>query len=496
MKFLGIFGKGLRPLPRVLALSALALPLGACDLDRVLAVRDPEQVSPSELENAGSVPGLYNGALRAFFVAYSGAGDDAYLTTSGLISDEMYAADTFTTRLATDQRDQQAVALGNTSDGAYARLQLARGVALRAAAAAETFGVGNAGAASLPATLATLRALEGYTYVTLAEGFCGNIPFTVVPATGSIDPLDATLFRPGISTNAAFDSAIVRMNAAVAAQPTNNLARVGLARAQLNRGNYAAAAAAVGGTTPVPTTFVFRIEHSANSFSQYNPVFALQSNTRYGVANDEGGIQNPDQVATGAGFNTDEGEGLAFRAYMDPRVAWFAAGSGFAPGTNLHMDGRYVDYNSDVPLASGVEARLIEAEAQLAAGSTAWLTTLNTLRSQAATLIPLLYPAIPDALKTTFPQTLAPLTDPVTPAARVDLIFRERALWMYMTGHRLGDLRRLIRQYGRTQDQVFPTGPYWRQVGGVYGNDVAFPVPFTEVNNTLYSPAACNVDQA
>lgn len=492
MKFSAIFGKGLRPLPRVLALGALALPLGACDLDRVLAVRDPEQVSPSELENAGSVPGLYNGALRSFFVAYSGAGDDAYLTTSGLISDEMYAGDTFTTRLATDQRDQQAVALGNTSDAAYARLQLARGVALRAAAAAEAFGVGNAGPASLPATLATLRAIEGYTYVTLAEGFCGNIPFTVVPATGSIDPLDVTLFRAGISTNAAFDSAIVRMTSAVAAQPTNNLARVGLGRAQLNRGNYAQAAAAVAG---VPTNYVFRIEHSANAAAQYNPVFALQSNGRYGVANDEGGIQNPDQLATGAGFNTDEGEGLAFRAYMDPRVPWFANGGAFAPGTNLHMDGRYIDYNSDVPLASGVEARLIEAEAQLAAGGD-WLGTLNALRAQASTLIPLLYPAIPDALKATFPQTLAPLTDPGTAAGRVDLVFRERALWMYMTGHRLGDLRRLVRQYGRSQETVFPSGPYWRQVGGVYGNDVAFPVPFTEVNNTLYNPAACNVDQA
>jgi hypothetical protein len=490
-----MFGKGLRPLPRVLAVGALALPLSACNLDRLLAVRDPELVSPSDLDNPESVPGLYNGALRSFFIAYSGAGDDAFLTTSGLLADEMYAGDTFTTRQATDKRDQQPVALGNTSDVAYGRLQLARQNARRAASAAERFGVGNNGAATLPATLATLRAIEGFTYVALAEGFCGNIPFSVVPESGAIDPLDTTQFRAGIGTLAAFDSAIVRMTAAVAAQPTNNLARVGLGRAQLNRGNYAAAAAAVAG---VPTTFIFRIEHSSNSFAQNNPVWFLQASGRYGVSNDEGGVERPDQPATGtgsAGFTNDDGEGLAFRQFMDPRVAWFAAGAGFAPGVTLNRDGRYPDQNADVPLASGVEARLIEAEAQLASGGN-WLGTLNALRASANTLIPLLYPAISDALKAQFPQTLAPLTDPGTQAARVDMVFRERALWMYMTGHRLGDLRRLVRQYGRSQASVFPTGTYFFGPGGVYGNDVAMPIPFNENNNTQYDPAKCDVDQA
>lgn len=501
MKSTGIFGRGLRPLPRILALGALALPLGACDLDRLLAVRDPEQVSPEELDNAESVPGLYAGALRTFFIAYSGASDDAYLTVSSLLADELYAADTFVTRQATDKRDQQPPALGNTSDVAYARLQQARVNARRAASAAERYNVGAVGAASLPATLATLRAIEGFAYVALAEGFCGNIPFSVIPDAGPINPVDTAQFRPGIGTLAAFDTAIVRMTAALAAQSTSNLAKVGLGRAQLNRGNYAAAAAAVAG---VPTTYVFRIEHSSNTTAQTNPIWSLQSNGRYGVSNDEGGIQRPDQLATSntpadtVGFTTDEGEGLAFRAYRDPRVPWFSGGGAFAGGVNSFRDGRYIDQNADVPLASGVEARLIEAEAQLAANPNdgAWLATLNTLRASASTLIPILYPSITDALKTAFPQTLAPLTDPGTAAGRVDLLFRERALWMYVTGHRLGDMRRLIRQYGRSQSSVFPTGTYFYGPGGVYGNDVALPIPFAEVNNTRYEPAKCDVDQA
>jgi len=49
---------------------------------------------------------------------------------------------------------------------------------------------------------------------------------------------------------------------------------------------------------------------------------------------------------------------------------------------------------------------------------------------------------------------------------------------------RLGDMRRLIRQYGRTQDKVFPVGPYHK--GDVYGTDVNLPVTDTEATNPLF----------
>ena len=64
------------------------------------------------------------------------------------------------------------------------------------------------------------------------------------------------------------------------------------------------------------------------------------------------------------------------------------------------------------------------------------------------------------------------------------MVFAERAMWMYMTIHRWGDLRRLIRQYGRTQDKVFPTGAYFK--GGAYGSQiVAEPLP-AELNHPAY----------
>ena len=45
-------------------------------------------------------------------------------------------------------------------------------------------------------------------------------------------------------------------------------------------------------------------------------------------------------------------------------------------------------------------------------------------------------------------------------AGRVDLLFRERAFNLFLTGHRVGDLRRLMYQYGRAPETVLPTGPY------------------------------------
>ena len=79
--------------------------------------------------------------------------------------------------------------------------------------------------------------------------------------------------------------------------------------------------------------------------------------------------------------------------------------------------------------------------------------------------------------------------DPGTDSARVVLIFDERAAWLYLTGERQGDLRRLLRQYTtwfRRPNQVYPTGVYPAAVGQ-YGNDVNAPLPETESINPLFT---------
>jgi hypothetical protein len=116
-------------------------------------------------------------------------------------------------------------------------------------------------------------------------------------------------------------------------------------------------------------------------------------------------------------------------------------------------------------LADGREARLIEAEALLQTGDASGaLAKLNALRAAIG---------LPD------------LSDAGTPEARLDQLFEERARWLFATAHRLGDLRRLIRQHGRSEDDVFPTGSFFK--GGQYGNDVNFPVPFVERENSNFT---------
>jgi hypothetical protein len=230
----------------------------------------------------------------------------------------------------------------------------------------------------------------------------------------------------------------------------------------------------------VPTSFIHFIEHSANSGRQNNPLFSLQANGRYTLSDREGANGQP------------------FLTAQDPRAPWTEdPRGGFDNSIRLFIDHRYPSFGSDVVLADGIEARLIEAEAALRAGDvTTWLTKLNELRADVGTLMAARYEGyttrVPGPNNPT--STLAPLTDPGTADARVDLMFSERAFWLLDTGHRLGDLRRLIRQYNRTESTVFPSGAYHK--GGVYGTDVNFPIPFNETQNPNFSLDQCNTKQA
>lgn len=77
---------------------------------------------------------------------------------------------------------------------------------------------------------------------------------------------------------------------------------------------------------------------------------------------------------------------------------------------------------------------------------------------------------------------LAPLDDPGTVDGRIALMFNERAAWLFLTGERQGDLRRLVRVYRRTD--VYPTGPY--PGVGLYGGYVDAPIPAAELYNPLF----------
>jgi hypothetical protein len=107
------------------------------------------------------------------------------------------------------------------------------------------------------------------------------------------------------------------------------------------------------------------------------------------------------------------------------------------------------------------------------------MSILNTLR---ATPIRLTDPS-PTATGTHpgwITKAMPPLTDPGSQQARVDLLFREMAFWQFGRGIRLGNLRRLIRDYGRAADgsDTFPVGQHYK--GGNFAGDVNLPVTSDE----------------
>jgi hypothetical protein len=421
----------------VLAAGMLAAASG-CSLDDLLSVDDPDVATPGSLTGEDALPVLLAGAFGDFQLAFSGdnAGvTEGLINLGGLLADEFAIAESFPTRVPIDRRDIDNVNV--TLNTVYSYAHRARAAAELSAARHQQF------APNTPGHAASL-AVAGYSYILLGENFCSGVPVSTLTDAGG------TEFGPPLTTEQLLTEAIERFDAAIAASdadsPEQYLAMVGKARALLNLDRAADAAAVAAG---VPDDFVFEIQSSDNTARQENGVFAyVNIQERWTVANSEGG------------------NGLPYRTGADARVTFELDpdnGVGFDGVTPMFLQLKYSDRDADVVLASGTEARLIEAEAQLAAGNTnGWLGTLNALRTSAG---------------------LGNVSDPGTPAARVDLMFRERAFWLWLTAHRLGDLRRLVRQYDRAAESVFPTGAYSQ--GGTYGDDVSLPIPFEELNNPL-----------
>ena len=80
---------------------------------------------------------------------------------------------------------------------------------------------------------------------------------------------------------------------------------------------------------------------------------------------------------------------------------------------------------------------------------------------------------------------LAALTDPGTPGGRTDLHFQERAWWLQLTAHRLGDMRREVKSFGKPTSAVYPSGAYFK--GANYGPNLELPIPLDEVNNPNFT---------
>lgn len=419
-------------------LVALSLLPQACSTDRILAVDHPNVIDPSKLNSAAGAAAAYAGAIGDF--AYANDGDngviEGQILVTGVMSDEYIDSETFPTRIEYDSRGISE--RNGTLTTVFRNLQRAR-VSLEIAA-----GVLSSYAPAPASRISEMLALSAFTKVYSGENYCSGVPFS-----------SFTTFGQPLTTQQIFNAAIQRFDSVLTTDTTTamlSLARVGKARALLDLALFDSAAAVAA---PVSLSFKYLTTHTAFTNREYNGLHVFNSGASVGGT---GRFSVADKEGT---------NGLNFRSAGDPRVVTVLQGFGFDGSTQLYALQKYAANNSPAVVADGIEAQLIVAEDQLHnAQYASWLATLNNLRANGGV------------------AGLAPLADPgatLPDTARTNLTFRERAFWLFGTGHRIGDLRRLVRQYGRGSETVFPTGNYFK--GGPYGTDVNIPVPFEERNN-------------
>jgi len=437
-----------------------SLVLSACSPTDVLQVKDPDIINPSDVQSAAGADAVRLGARGLLTAATAGGNGstEGLFLLSGLFADEWNNGDSYIDRWQVDQRAIQPQD-GFLTD-ADRLLQRARVSATQAVGLLQQYKPAGA-----VADVAEMYFIQAYIENAVGEHYCNGLVLSNV-VNG------AEQYGSPISTQAAFelalahaDSGLTMLTGSTAADVNiRNVLSVTKGRILLNLNRPAEAAAAVAS---VPTSYAYKTYYEAvkadNAIWSYN-----NSARRYSVSTNEGT------------------NGLNFATAGDPRLPICQGGDAVCKANGVTINQRddksafplYVQLkwpvrDAPVTIVGGVEARLIEAEAAFKAGNPAgMIAKLNQARTEGGVA-----------------NLAANLTDPGTDAARVDLLFRERAFWLFSTGHRVGDLRRLIKFYGRSAESVFPTGTWHK--GGPYGTDVAFPVPQAEETNPNFQRSAC-----
>jgi hypothetical protein len=442
----------------------------ACTGD-LLDVDDSGVVVPADLDEAGpaAIPTLVNGVVGAYHETMNG------LTRyTALLTDEMIYSGTFPTRYQVDIRRIPSGNLDLTED-LYVPLHRARFQADTIAFALEEHLDDPAFEDAQPLLLqgiAIAKLYGGYTRLWLAELYCWSILTGMVPESQPLLPDER------------MEDAIAHLEEAesvahaIGLLPIQIAAIVGQARAHLWLGNYPVAGGLAAG---VPREFVYRAEYSSNNPEQYNAMYtftwgdtqSIHWTVGDGTANSSGGERWPHlEQFIGLNLLRNRPPGFTAMAQTVPVV--------------LQM--LYNSPESDVLMASGIEATLIAAEAALRLGQPELAEDLvNDLRSdysfRATTQFGVSPPAgnlLPD---------IALTGDLETGLLR---IAEERGRELWLTGDRHVTARRLRRD-PLVDIDLFPSKAL---VGS--GDDVAFPMPDREIDNNpnLASGDACPAGQA
>lgn len=444
-----------RHLAATVALTLTLLSAG-CDAanERLLSVTDPDIINPGDVASAAAAVALANGTINTFR-SITGGGESTWMF-GGLLADEWSTSSTF---IQNDETDQRVI----KEDNGSINTQL-RNLYRTRTRANESIAALNIAQPNLRALIAEMYLARGFAEMQLALDFCNGIPISDGNAVPPVDGPPQSTQQVFTRAAASLDSAILYANGTDAQSVLmNRSAKVVRARVALALNDFATAGTMVTG---IPTAFAY--QHTFSLTTSSNTLWGQGlSARRYSVGDSIEGNKRDIRVTNA----------IPFASSKDPRLPVTIPVSGSINGqdglTYTRTTGMWVQL-TPVDVVNGVDARMVEAEVALKAGNvTQWLAIHNALR------------AAPPKLGEIQPAAMPPLVDPGTTDARVSLHFREKAFWTFSRGQRLGDMRRLIKQYGRTEANTYPQGVHYK--GGSYGKDVNLPVVTAERNNPLFT---------
>lgn len=423
-----------------LTLAVLVAGAAACNQDKLLSVQSPSRIPASGLEDPASAQVLVSGAVSDFECAYG-----AYIVAGGLIGNELADATQTADRYPYDrrtltQKDTRYSTSGCEALGVYTPLQTARVSADNVRKL--LIGWTDQQVENRQTLIATAAAYEGYSMIALAEGFCSTVFST-------FNPDKSTSFGKEILPKQALDSAITHFGEAIAAAKIAgsgasnqlNLALVGRARAELDKGDLAAART---DAALVPAGFTYTITASDVSSRRYNRVWA------------DNGAAGTGTITKSTQVNQASSVDAPYRDLNDPRVPVDSTGLVATTGVPIWVQRKYNSASAPIRLASGAEAQLIIAEADLTSNPANALAIINTFRAQGNE------PAL--ASSTSATDLMAALVN-------------ERERTFFLEGQHLGDLNRYSIPLYPPVGAKFPGG-------GSYGSQTCMPLPDAErLNN-------------
>ena len=423
------------------ALLALALVAIVACSELGLEQRNPGSIMARDVYKPENAQLLVSGAIGDFECAFH-----RYVVAQALLGDELVNAFSNTSNFDYDRRTMApghpygtGTCTSSQIPGLYTPLSVARGSADTILARLTEWTD-----AELPATfnrqqlIGKAAAYAGYSILLLGESMC-SAAINLGPELSKTE-----LWQ---EAKARFDAAITAATAA-ADNTTLNLARVGRARTLLDLGQVAAA-----GTDAalVPAGFVVNaIANASGPVRQQNQVFVHTQVSNFSSV-------DPSFV------------GLTFGGVADPRVSVTVTTTKGSDGvTFMRRVTKYADRGASIPIARYNEARLILAEADVAAGDLPGAVGIINALHTAAGL-----PAYNGAGQT---------ADQVKAQ-----VIEERRRELFMEGQRLGDMNRYQLPRLPADGGIFPNGGTYQSQAcpgaNAAGYPFGFPLPDVERNN-------------